>query len=420
MGLDFIKINPKEDERLLIEKYEKETDSILSNAQDARILIQLMVYYANLIKIQANEAANLNLVEFSRYPFIDFIGKMKNCPRLTAKQGEDVLLIKLNTTFSYDLTITRGFQVKTNDGLHIFETTTDLIIPAGEVQGLVNIQSQEAISEINKYKAGEINTVISSSFSFIESVTNINGVSGGSDDETDESYAQRILLAPEGFSVAGPELAYIYWTLSSHPSIVDASVDIPQKNAQIDVNGTLAEMSVNTIENDVFNAKVNYQTGEIEIELKQDLASGSKIKTIMPHPYEIDIYALTTDGEASQSVLDDITETLKPVRPISDYVVTKSAQVKEYSISGTVYLKKDADETVTKAAVKTVLNSFVNEFKNKLNRTIVLNQIIAKVNSVDGVFDFKPTSPTSDLLAEKQVYYSGSIDSLTWERMTNE
>lgn len=420
MGLEFIKIDPQADEKLLIEKYEQDTNTTLSNAQDARILIQLMVYYANLVKVQANEAANLNLAEYSRYPFVDFIGKMKNCERLKASKGTDTLQININTTFTYDLTISKGLQVKTNDGLYIFETVKDLVIPSGETTGTVEIQSVEATSEVNKYKAGEIDTVISSSYSFIERVSNLNGVTGGSEDEDDETYIQRILLSPESFSVAGPELAYKYFAMSAHPSIIDVSVDVPSENAQIDINDITEDMELNSAENDLYSATVNYQTGEITITLKQNLSSDGTIKTKMPHPYKINLYVLTKDGIAAQSILDKVVETLKDVRPICDYIVPKSAQVQNFEIAGTVYLKKDADDETTKSAVNERLNAILDEFKCSLNKSVVLNQIIAKVNNIDGVYDFKPTSPTKDLPAQKYLYYQGSIGTINWEKMTNE
>jgi phage-related baseplate assembly protein len=45
--------------------------------------------------------------------------------------------------------------------------------------------------------------------------------------ETDEDFRRRFLLAPEGFSVAGPEGAYIYHALSASPDVLDASVTSP-------------------------------------------------------------------------------------------------------------------------------------------------------------------------------------------------
>ena len=46
--------------------------------------------------------------------------------------------------------------------------------------------------------------------------------------EDDESLRRRAQMAPEGYSTAGPDGAYIFHTLNAHADILDASVDAPQ------------------------------------------------------------------------------------------------------------------------------------------------------------------------------------------------
>lgn len=317
--IDFITINPAEDEAALINIYEKETDTVLEQAQDARILIQMIVYMANLLKVQFNEAAKLNLVEYSRYPILDFLGDAKNCKRLK--------------------------------------------------------------------------------------------------DEQDASYIKRILLSPEGFSVAGPELAYIYFAKSAHPDIVDVSVDAPDENATVKIGNITAEMTEATVENSNFTSKINYENEEIEITLKQALSIGDKIKVKIPHPYKINIYTLTKDGAAGASVLNSVKSKLDGVRPLCDYVNVLSASVSEFTISGTVYMKKKADETTVKTLVTQVLNDFLTGLKNVLNKSVVRNQIITKVCSIEGVHDFALTILENNLPAQKNINYKGSVDSITYERV---
>lgn len=414
---DFIEIDPRADKEMLIRKYEKETDTILYPAQDAMILINLMVYYANLVKTQINEAAKLNLVECSKAPILDFLGKLKNCTRTKAHAGVDTLKIILNTTFSYDINITKGFQVKTNDGAYIFHTMKDLIIPAGETTGYVEIESETANSEVNKYNAGEINTVISSSFSYIESVENTDGVTGGSDDETDEHYIERILLAPEGFSVAGPEAAYIYFALSAHSSIVDAAVDCPSDDATVNINNIESVLTGNTADNELYSTTINYQTGEMQITLKQQLNAQTVIDVKIPHPYKVNIYTLTEDGATPEIVLNEIKEKLIPVKPLCDFVETISATVEEYTISGTVYIYSNADEETVKNNVNEVLNAFIKANKNKLSNAIVLNKIITAVCNVKGVYDFDLSSPSSEFTALKSKSYKGIIGNINFVRV---
>ncbi|MGN0014614.1 MAG: baseplate J/gp47 family protein [Candidatus Gastranaerophilaceae bacterium] len=416
---DFINIDAKADKEMLIKKYEKETDTTLYPAQDAMILINLMVYYANLVKTQMNEAAKLNLVECSKAPILDFLGRFKNCERTKAHPGVDVLKIVLNTTFSYNINIASGFQVKTADGEYIFVTTEDLIIPAGETTGYVEIESLIATSEVNKYNAGEINTVISSAFSYIDSVENINGVTGGSDDESDEHYIERILLAPEGFSVAGPEAAYIYFALSAHPSIIDAAVDVPSDDATVEINNVESVLTENTADNALYSTTINYQTGEMQITLKEQLAAGTTINVKIPHPYRVNIYTLTEEGETPQVVLNEVSEKLKPVKPLSDYTEVHSATVEDYTITGTVYLYSNADEKTVKTNVNRKLKAYVNTNKNKLKNAIVTNKITTEICSIKGVYDFALTTPSADMTAAKSKSYKGTIGNIEFVRVSD-
>lgn len=62
---------------------------------------------------------------------------------------------------------------------------------------------------------------------FIASVTNLTETTSGADIESDENYAERIHLAPDSFSSAGPEAAYIYWTRTANQNIKSVSVVSP-------------------------------------------------------------------------------------------------------------------------------------------------------------------------------------------------
>ena len=416
----FIPIDPKQDKIDLIQKYQSDTGTVLYPAQDAMALINLIVYYANLVKAQFNDAACLNLAQFSRYPIVDFLGEYKNCKRLAASSGEDILKITLNTTFSYDIVINKGFQVKSSDGEHIFETIEDLTIPAGDTVGTVQIQSQVQTDEVNKYSAGEINEVISSAYSYIENVSNLNGVSGGSAEETDEHYIDRILIAPEGYSVAGPAGAYIYFTKSAHASIIDVGVETPDENISIDINGTTLEMTTNEDSNAIIGAEADYITEKAVITLKQALQTGSVITVKIPHPYKVNIYVLTETGTASQVILNKVDEILKPVRPLNDYLNIRSATVEEFIISGQVYMTLDADEDFVKENVNTYLTNYINSIKNKLNHDVVLHKIITEVCKIDGVYDFNLTTPENILTASKSVTYNGTIGNLTYIRTERE
>lgn len=418
--VNFIEINPKKDIEELVAKYEEETDTKLQPAQDARIMLNVIAYYANLQKIKINEAANLNLVENSRYPILDFLGKYKNCPRNSAKNGYDILKITLKNEAISNILFEKGFQVSTKDGLHIFETTKDLIISKGDLSGNVEIKSLEANSQVNSIAKNEIDTIITDYTVSIDAVTNLYGVSGGADDENDESYIKRILLAPEGFSVAGPELAYIYFALSAHNAIKDVSIDIPDDNPSVTYNLIETILKENSTTNENFNIDFDPNNDEITLLLNKNLSIGDELKIKIPHPYKLNLYALCSEEQNSEVILNAIQEKLSSVRPCCDFVVANFATYQDFEISGTVYLKKDAIEEIVKNKINEALNSFLDEFKNVLNKSVVVNKIITKINSVDGVYDFIPTKPSTSLLAKKDTCYRGKIGEIKYERVSYE
>ena len=321
-ALEFIKIDPKADEAHLIEKFEKDTDTKVQIAHDTRILIELMVYYANLIKAQVNDACKLNLVEHSRAPILDFLGNQKNCPRL--------------------------------------------------------------------------------------------------EDEEDKDYIQRILLSPEGFSVAGPELAYIYFTKSVDSLIKDVQCEVPEDDIKIKIGETETVMTTNEITTALFNIVCNYKEGEVEITLNQALEAGSKIKVTVPHPYSTFLHILTQDGTEVEGLLDKVSDALKPVKPLCDYPLPQFAKIEEFAINGKVYLRKNADEETVKKNVNELLNKYLSGVNLFLKKSVVKNHIVSYINSIDGVFDFKVTKPTSNMLAKIDTAYKGTIGNITYERVTDE
>lgn len=323
---DFIEINPKDEIEKLVKIYEDETDTKLYPAQDAMILIRIMVYLSTLLQTKFNDSAKLNLVQYSRFPILDFLGEMKNCKRLK--------------------------------------------------------------------------------------------------DESDDDYIERILLSPEGFSVAGPELAYIYFALSADPDIKDVSVYCPNDDIKITYNNetTLVKGDDAVIEKSTpdFNIKADYNTGEVILTLNKNFNSGEIINIKVPHPYEIILYILTKTGTASAELLEKVKEFLKPLRPLSDFVSAKSAEIEEFSISGTIYLKKNAVKETVEKSVNEVLNSFLCDFQDVLNKSVVRNQIITSICNIQGVFDFDLETPKNSLEAKKDTSYKGTIGNLKYERVINE
>lgn len=72
--------------------------------------------------------------------------------------------------------------------------------------------------------------------------------------ESDEDFRRRIQLGPEGFSVAGPEGAYIFHALSADPRVLDASATSPSPGEVVvsvlshEADGTATQALLDAVE----------------------------------------------------------------------------------------------------------------------------------------------------------------------------
>jgi phage-related baseplate assembly protein len=116
-------------------------------------------------------------------------------------------------------------------------------------------------------------------------------------DESDADFQSRLQLSTEGLSVAGPEGAYKYHAKSAHADV-------------------------------------------------------KAVQVLSPAPVEIELYILSYmgNGVASQAVLDAVNATTQLNRPLTDLVTTVSADIIEYQITATLYVKSTPDPALVKSA----------------------------------------------------------------------
>lgn len=369
---NFIEIDPKADEALLVNKYLELTKKTeLFPAQSERILISLIAYYANLVKNQFNDAAALNLVRFSRAPVLDFIGELFGCTRLNAECGQDILQITLFEEFSTDLTIEKGLEIQTKDGKYIFKTSEDVIVPAGETIVTVPLKCEIATAAVNSYGIGDINILIKP-LSYIKNVTNIKGVSGGLDEESDESYIERILLSPESYTCAGSYGSYIYHTKSAHQDIVDVEAESPQLPAKVSIDSEeLQEFSV------------DYKSGVVTFTHNEQV-----FEITIPPAASVLVYPLVKDGGAQFDIVKSAIESKLNDRncmPMTDYISVLEPVAIEKELSITVILSENADKEKVKSLVNIAINQLCADYRKTLNTSLVPLRFITPLGNIDGV-----------------------------------
>lgn len=372
------------DEAELAEYYREKTQKTLQPAQSERVLISVIAYAKNLVMLRFQECIKNLLLPYAQGIWLDILGYLVGCIRLLATQSVSTLKVQLYEEFSFDKILPQGSEVETSDGEAVFITTDDLIIPAGETVGYVEIKSVQAGSALN-YKAGEVNTLLSN-YEFVESVENITDCTGGTDEEKDDPYRERIASAPEHYSTAGPDEAYKYYIKSAHKDIIDVCCVKPDDDVTIELNGVTYKEVDGKIETDIMTAQINYNKCECQISFSETPQS---FKINFPKQGELNYYILTNDGEVSETILQTVEEYVNSGerRPLTDYVRYFSAICKNVSFSPTVYIKRDADFDMVSSQVLEALNTFSNEIKKHLNQEILPSNLTTLIGNIAGVYD---------------------------------
>jgi phage-related baseplate assembly protein len=161
--------------------------------------------------------------------------------------------------------------------------------------------------------------------------------------EENEDYRRRIQLAPQGLSVAGPEGAYIFHALSSDGRVRNATAISP--------------------------------------------SPGHVVVTILSHE---------GDGTPSQELLDIVAAHLAQdgIRPLTDYVLVRAAQIERYQVRATLYSFSGPDSTVVVAEADKRMRQYAKD-AHQLGRVPTHSGIEAALH-VPGVERVVLVTPTDD------------------------
>jgi phage-related baseplate assembly protein len=163
--------------------------------------------------------------------------------------------------------------------------------------------------------------------------------------EVDDALRARVTLAPESFSVAGPELAYVFHARSADADVLDASATSP--------------------------------------------APGQVVVTVLSR---------AGNGEASAELLGKVAAVVNAdeVRPLTDLVTVQSADVVEFAIAAQLVIYQGPDSSVVMAAAEASLQAYL-EAGQRLGRDITLSGLYAALH-VAGVQRVDLASPAVNLV----------------------
>ncbi len=336
------------------------TEIVLNKADPNRLLINTFALYLYQGYLYIDRAGKLNLLKYSYGEFLENLGAWKGVTKSEAKEATVKVTFTLSEVRSSDVTIPSGTRV-TAAGIY-FETTEDNIISAGETSITITMKCTEAGTIGNDIEIGEIVTLVKP-LNYTTSVVNITKSSGGEDEESDDSFAGKIFLAPSSYSVAGPDDAYVYWVKTFSTEILDVSIDVPDA-------------------------------------------------------CQIAIYFILQDGELPDAEMIAGLETYitdKKIKPQTDLVTVSAPTVVEYSLNLTYYI--DSSNSTSAVSIQTQVASAISDYISwqgvKIGRDINPSELTKRVMAA-GAKRVEITSPVFTVINDKTEIASLVSQSVTY------
>ena len=338
----------------LIADYESRTGKTLQPAHIERLLINSFAFRETLNRQQMNEAFRQQHVRFATGLMLDLCGDDVNTPRLEASAARCTIRFQA-ANFVSAVEISVGTLVAVGD-------LTFATLEQGQLSAAYpSMDLQAACTEKgvrgNGWSVGQINN-IQTALSGANTILahNISIPTGGSETESDDAYRERVLLAPESFSVAGSVGAYKYWARAVSPTICDVHVanalDGSGNNA---IGGTVA-------------VTVLTKTGLPENELLAQVHS-------------------ELSGEKK--------------RPLCDTFVVNAPEVVDYALNAELVLYTGANALEVKTAATAAWTAYETVRRERLGGDILPLDVM-NVLKVAGVYNVILSAPTLRVIAPNQ------------------
>ncbi|HEX7856036.1 MAG TPA: baseplate J/gp47 family protein [Sphingobium sp.] len=200
--------------------------------------------------------------------------------------------------------------------------------------------------------------------------------------ENDPDLRRRILLAPEGYSVAGPEGAYIYHALSAASAVLDASATSPEPD---DIKALVLDL-------------LSAEGASAELVAAMTTALDN---AIWPGQVIVSVLSREGDGTASPELVETVNAYLSDEtrRPLTDFVTVQSAAILSYAIIAALTTFAGPDSAIVLAQAQSQVEAYVAE-SLRLGRDITRSGIFAALHC-PGVQNVVLTSPAADLVCDR-------------------
>lgn len=343
-------------EASVITMYEAIADRTLAQGDPVRLFLQSVVAIIIQQRVLIDYSAKQNLLAYAVGDNLDHLGVLVGVTRLAASPAGTTIRFNLSAAQPQAVTIPAGIRGTTANGI-AFQVSNPVTIPIGALYGDTVAKCLTAGEAGNGYVPGQVNQLVDP-LPWVQSIVNTTESEGGADRELDDPYRERIRLAPESFSTAGPDGAYRFWAMSASQTIVDVSVRSPS-------------------------------AGEVEL---RPLLKGGNIPG-------------TEILDAVSAAVND-----KKIRPLTDQVTVLSPEVIDFDVSLTYYINQDnaTISTDVQAAVNQAVADYVLWQKSKLGRDINPSELIWRVRAA-GADRVEVPLPSFTALEKYQVSITDNI-----------
>ncbi len=323
--------------------------------------IRIFLYSQALREFQLRQiidfSAKQNLLKYAKGDYLENLAALRTVERLPSNKASVNVKFKLSAAQPTIQTIPIGTRVTPGNDI-LFELLDDIEVLSGQTEIIVKMVCTLPGKIGNDFTAGQINTLVDP-IPWIDKVANIDTSQGGSDEEDDNSFRERIYLAPESYSVAGPTGAYVFFAKEYSSAIKD-------------------------------------------------------VKVFSPSPGSIDIRILLHDGELpSESFIQHIHEYLsdKKRRPLTDNVIVSAPEVVNYSVDLTYYILEDnySNDLMIHDNVNKAVADYILWQKSKIGRDINPSELITRIILAGGK-RVEVASPLFTQIQDTQIAYVENIN----------
>ena len=190
------------------------------------IRIEAAQYYQMYLKL--DNSAKMNLLKYSKGDFLKHLGAFKKTFIDQPKAAIVTARFTLSGVRKDVIYIPAGTRITAGDAIY-FETDEYAEISAGAEYVDIPCTCQTVGTVGNDYIVGQISTIVDP-VPYVAAVSNITKSEGGTGEESEESFRERIFLAPSSYSTAGPADAYEYWVKQyNSAAIEDVKIHEPEE-----------------------------------------------------------------------------------------------------------------------------------------------------------------------------------------------